>query len=51
MHDVGPDETAFPHHDAELMTTFTVFPPRLGEDLDAAVAHLRPFSQGAYRNF
>lgn len=50
-HDVRPDETAFAHRDAEVMTTFTVFPPRPGEDLDAAVARLRPFSQGAYRNF
>lgn len=50
-HDVDPDATAFAHRDAEVMATFTVFPPRPGQDLDAAVARLRPFSQGAYRNF
>jgi hypothetical protein len=44
--DIGPDETAFAHREAELMTTFTVFPPRPGSDLDAAVAPLRPLRAG-----
>ncbi|MFI2486091.1 FAD-binding oxidoreductase [Promicromonospora kroppenstedtii] len=51
MHDLRPDETSFAHRDVELMTTFTVFPPRPGSDLDDAVSRLRPFSRGAYRNF
>ncbi len=49
--DVDPTETSFAHRSPELMAVFSVFPPQSGSDLDAAVAPLRPFSQGAYRNF
>lgn len=50
-HDLTSEETAFPHRSQEVLTTISVFPPQTGVELDQAVAPLRPFGTGAYRNF
>lgn len=49
--DLAPDATAYAHRTAEILVTATVFPPRSGDELDAATAPLAPHSVGAYRNF
>ncbi|WP_106814799.1 FAD-binding oxidoreductase [Microbacterium timonense] len=49
--DIAPDATAFPHRDAEVLVTATLFPPRGARELAAVTRPLWPHAVGAYRNF
>ena len=49
--DIAPDATAFPHRDAEVLVTATLFPPRGADELEAIARPLWAHALGANRNF
>jgi FAD/FMN-containing dehydrogenase len=49
--DLAPEATAYPHRDAEILVTATLFPPDDRHDLEAATRPLWRHAIGAYRNF
>ncbi|GEM31505.1 FAD-binding protein [Nocardia neocaledoniensis NBRC 108232] len=51
VNDIATDATAYPHRDAEVLVTATLFPPLGGRELGEAVAPMWPHALGAYRNF
>jgi FAD/FMN-containing dehydrogenase len=49
--DIARDATAYPHRDAQVLVTVTLFPPRGAHELAAVTQPLWPHARGAYRNF
>lgn len=49
--DLEPEATAYPHRDAEILVTTTLFPPQHQGELEAAMQPLWPHALGAYRGF
>ncbi|MDF2561555.1 MAG: hypothetical protein K0R99_3001 [Microbacterium sp.] len=49
--DIAPDATAYPHRDAQVLVTVTLFPPRSVHELAAVTAALWPYAIGSYPNF